>query len=211
MRPAVVKIGGSTAAHCAELAAWISAIAGASLPLVVVPGGGPFADRVRDTQQTLGFSDRAAHAMAILAMEQFGHVILDRHERLRPARSTAEIEAVLGGGRIPVWLPSAMALAAPDIPQSWNITSDSLAAWLAGELAADTLLLVKQSRAFSAGDTLAALSARGIVDAGFSAMLPAGVELRLAGPQDASTAAPLLSSGGLPGIRLAMPPARLAV
>ncbi len=68
---------------------WIAALAGSSLPLVVVPGGGPFADAgPRRRTARLGFSDAAAHAMAILAMEQFGQVILDRHESAfgRPAR-----------------------------------------------------------------------------------------------------------------------------
>ena len=107
---------------------WIAALAASSLPLVIVPGGGPFADQVRDAQKRMGFSDAAAHAMAILAMDQFGHVILDRHERLAPARSLDEIEHALTDGKIPVWLPSSMAIPAPDIPCSWDITSDSLAA-----------------------------------------------------------------------------------
>ena len=81
MRPAVVKLGGSTAS-AAGMDAWIAALAGSGLPLVIVPGGGPFADQVRQAQKRLGFSDGAAHAMAILAMDQFGHVILDRDERL---------------------------------------------------------------------------------------------------------------------------------
>ena len=35
----------------------------------------------------------------------------------------------------------------PDIPWSWNVTSDSLAAWLAGELPASRLVLVKHEAA----------------------------------------------------------------
>ena len=128
---------------------WIAALALSSLPLVVVPGGGPFADQVRDAQKRMDFSDNAAHAMAILAMDQFGYVILDRHERLAPARSLEEIEQAVEAGKIPVWLPSALAIFVPDIRASWDITSDSLAAWLAGKLAADALLLIKQTGAFS--------------------------------------------------------------
>jgi dihydroneopterin aldolase len=198
VKRAVVKLGGSTANE-AVMGDWIAALAGSKLPLVIVPGGGPFADQVRDAQKRMGFSDRAAHAMAILAMDQFGHVILDRDDRLAPARSLDDLERALRGGKIPVWLPSSLAVPAPDIRASWDITSDALAAWLAGKLGAEALLLVKQTGAFSPADDVASLMARGIVDAGFAAMLPAGVDFRLAGPHDVATAGAMLSSGKLPG------------
>lgn len=198
MRRAVVKLGGSTAGE-AVLGEWIAALAGSELPLVIVPGGGPFADHVRDRQKTMSFSDKAAHAMAILAMDQFGHVILDRDDRLVPARSLLDLERALGSGKIPVWLPSSLAIPAPEIRASWDITSDALAAWLAGKLGADALVLVKQTGAFSSADDVAGLTARGIVDAGFAAMLPEAVSLYLAAPRDAATADVMLSSGKLPG------------
>jgi aspartokinase-like uncharacterized kinase len=201
VKATVVKLGGSTADH-KEMDVWTAALAGASLPLVIVPGGGAFADQVRDEQNRLGFSDAAAHAMAILAMDQFGHVILDRHGRFSAARSPKEIEQALADGKIPVWMPSAMAIPASDIPTSWDVTSDSLAAWLAGRLSAQALLLVKQSRAFTEHDGVADLMARGIVDVHFATMLPAGVDLLIAGPQDAATAAATLSSGRLPGVNI---------
>lgn len=195
---AVVKLGGSTASEAA-LGEWIAALAGSALPLVIVPGGGRFANEVRDAQKSMGFSDKAAHAMAILAMDQFGHAILDHDDRLAPARSLQDMEPALRGGKIPVWLPSSLAIPSPDIRASWDITSDALAAWLAGKLGAHALLLVKQTNAFSSGDDVAGLTARGIVDAGFAAMLPAGIDFHLAGPHDASTAGEMLSSGKLPG------------
>ena len=198
MKRAVVKLGGSTA-NKAVMGDWIAALADSKLPLVIVPGGGPFADQVRDAQKRMGFSDKAAHAMAILAMDQFGHVILDRDDRLAPARSLNELERALRGGKIPVWLPSSLAVPAPDIRASWDITSDALAAWLAGKLGADALLLVKQTQAFSSGDDVASLTERGVVDAGFAAMLPADIGLHLAGPRDAATAHAQLASGKLPG------------
>ncbi|WP_394893345.1 dihydroneopterin aldolase [Mesorhizobium sp. AaZ16] len=195
---AVVKLGGSTANE-AVMGEWIVALAGSKLPLAIVPGGGPFADQVRGVQKRMGFSDKAAHSMAILAMDQFGHVILDRDDRLVPARSLDELERALADGRVPIWLPSSLAIPAQDIPASWDITSDALAAWLAGKLGADALLLVKQTGAFSPADDVASLTARGVVDAGFAAMLPAEVDFHLAGPHDAATAGAMLSSGKLPG------------
>lgn len=211
VRRAVVKLGGSTV-RAAELESWIAALAGSKLPVVIVPGGGLFADQVRETQIRMDFSDTAAHSMAILAMEQFGQIILDRDERLAPARSLQEMARALDAGKVPVWLPSSLALSAPDIPVSWDITSDSLAAWLAGKLGAKALLLIKQTGAFFGSDTIDSLATRGIVDAGFAAMLPDGVEFHLAGPKDAAGAGALLAAGNLPGVAIAAPgrPARKA-
>lgn len=198
MTPAVVKLGGSTAFKT-EIQGWIAALAGASLPLVVVPGGGPFADQVRNAQKRMGLSDKAAHAMAILAMDQFGYAVADRHARFVPTSSLVEVAAAIGEGKIPVWLPSPIIIAAPDIPQSWDVTSDSLAAWLAGKLGADKLLLIKQTRDFSGRDSLTDLTSRGILDACFSSMLPSGVDFYLAGPEDALTASAGLAAGQMPG------------
>jgi aspartokinase-like uncharacterized kinase len=198
MRLTVVKLGGSTA-RAAEMDAWIDALAAARRPLVIVPGGGPFADLVRETQKSIGFSDTAAHRMAILAMEQFGHVLLDRHQRLAAAQTLEELRQALAQGRIPVWMPSSLAISAADVPASWDITSDSLAAWLADKLDAAALLLVKQTDAFSDADDIDSLAAEGIVDPALGRMLPADVVLYLAGPRHASSAGAALAAGDLPG------------
>jgi aspartokinase-like uncharacterized kinase len=201
VKRAVVKLGGSTAGE-AVMDEWIVALAGSALPLVIVPGGGRFADQVRDAQKSMRFSDKAAHAMAILAMDQFGHVIVDRHDRFVPAQSLQDMELALRERNIPVWLPSSLAIPTPDIRASWDITSDALAAWLAGKLGADVLLLVKQTAAFSSGDDVASLTERGVVDVDFAAMLPADVDFHLAGPGDTATAHAQLASGKLPGIAI---------
>jgi dihydroneopterin aldolase len=140
--------------------------------------------------------------MAILAMDAFGCVILDGEARMAPARSLGEMECLLGEEKIPVWLPSSMALGAADISASWDVTSDSLAAWLTGRIGAEALLLVKQTQAFSAEDSISDLMARGIVDPAFAATLPDGIDLFLAGPADAAGAGRALAAGTLPGIRI---------
>ncbi|CAN7640228.1 dihydroneopterin aldolase [Phyllobacterium sp. LjRoot231] len=182
MKPLVVKLGGSTAGH-AEMLCWIDVLASATFPLVIVPGGGPFADQVRISQKRLGYSDDAAHAMAILAMDQFGIAIAERHRQLRVARSIDEINAMLDAGSTPVWLPSSMTIGAADIPCSWQITSDSLSAWLARKLPADTLLLVKQTDEYTHYASVPELAAAGIVDSMLPDMLGEGTSLHVAGPK----------------------------
>lgn len=196
---AVVKLGGSTAGH-EELQQWIDVLATVSFPLVIVPGGGPFADEVRAQQKPLAYSDEAAHDMAILAMDQFGLVIAERHARLRPCRSLEAIRATLDAGKIPVWLPSQMTWDAPDIPRSWDITSDSLAAWFCRQWGAERLLLVKQTNIFLQHINLAGLVRSGIVDPVLPDMVGSDIALYLAGPQTLGGIAGDLPLADIPGI-----------
>src|SRR5260370_41527482 len=102
MRPAptVVKLGGSHA-FSEHLAGWVAAIAGCAGDIVVVPGGGPFADAVRDSQPKIGFDDEAAHHMALLAMEQYGCALASLNGALVPADSLAAIQHAREAGKVP--------------------------------------------------------------------------------------------------------------
>lgn len=164
----VAKLGGSLAEagdRGATLRAWLAALAACGEPAVVVPGGGPFAEAVRAAQPALGLSDAAADRMALLAMEQFGHALRDLSPACETAASEAAIAAALRRGRLAVWLPSRMALADAALPRSWDVTSDSLAAWLAARLAASRLVLVKSAPPPPGGPD--GWAAAGYVDAAF--------------------------------------------
>jgi hypothetical protein len=62
-----------------------------------------------------------------------------------------------------------MVMADPAVAQSWDVTSDSLAAWLASRLDADRLVLVKSAPPPPLPLTPARLAAAGLVDAAFPA------------------------------------------
>jgi dihydroneopterin aldolase len=165
----VIKLGGSHA-FAPHLRPWIAAIARQRGSIVLVPGGGPFADAVRAAQPKMGFNDGAAHRMALLAMEQYGCALASGRKRFALADTRAAIDRALRLEQVPVWLPTRMVLAAPEIPASWDVTSDSLAAWLAGKIGARRLLLVKHDP--SAGPARArALLQRGVVDKAFPRFL----------------------------------------
>src|SRR5262245_14143830 len=71
----VVKLGGSLA-DASELPAWTALLGRRhAVGIVIVPGGGPFADQVRAAQGRWRFPDAIAHRMCVLAMEQFGLLI----------------------------------------------------------------------------------------------------------------------------------------
>lgn len=188
----VVKLGGSLA-KAQTLRGWLAALARGKGRAVVVPGGGAFADAVREQQARLHFSDRAAHRMAILAMEQFALVLADMRPELIACAGERDLLDALGRGAVPVWLPSGMALADSEIPESWDVTSDSLSAWLARRLGAQRLILVKSTAAPQPLDPRL-LARRGLVDPLFPRFL-AGAKLALdwIGPGEEDRLAKLLS------------------
>jgi 5-(aminomethyl)-3-furanmethanol phosphate kinase len=198
----VAKLGGSLA-DSPQREAWLAALAASARPLILVPGGGPFARAVRAAQARMQFDDITAHRLALLAMEQFGVVLAAYSDRYALASSRAEIEAAIGAGRIPVWLPSPMTLSAPDIPASWDATSDSLAAWLAGAFAARRLLLIK-SCDLAGPISMDRLAAGKIVDPLFPRFAArSGALISVAGPASLPFAKEILQNGGTPGALVA--------
>ena len=182
---AVVKLGGSHATG-PHLKDWLAAIAAEAGSIAIVPGGGPFADAVRTAQASMGFDDPAAHAMALMAMAQFGCALRSLNPALTLAASRSAILRALKDGKVPVWSPEPMARAAA-LPETWNLTSDSLAAWLAGALGATRLLLVKHGHFETETVDPHDLAARGVVDPLFPRYLrESGARAWLAGPTDSA-------------------------
>jgi aspartokinase-like uncharacterized kinase len=165
--PEIVKLGGSLAA-AGTLGVWLDAVvAHGAGRFVLVPGGGGFAGAVRAAQHRHGFSDHAAHRMALLAMEQYALQLLDLAPALCPAESEAEIAAGLAADRVALWFPHRMVAADPAIAESWDVASDSLAAWLARRLGGRRLVLVKSAAAPPPPLSPTRLAALGLVDAAF--------------------------------------------
>jgi 5-(aminomethyl)-3-furanmethanol phosphate kinase len=197
--PTVVKLGGSYAFSSA-LKSWIDAVAACAGRVVVVPGGGPFAEAVRVAQPKMGFDDRAAHAMALLAMEQYGCALASLGAGWRLAASAAAILDVLREGGVPVWSPTPMLREANDVPWSWDVTSDSLAAWLAGRIGAKRVLLIKQLEPPPGRLRAADLVADGIIDPAFPRFLRAsGAQAFIAGPAGHGVAATAMRNGATLG------------
>jgi 5-(aminomethyl)-3-furanmethanol phosphate kinase len=164
----VIKLGGSLAGS-AELRAWLEVIARTpGPPRVVVPGGGPFADAVRAAQERWRFDDRIAHRMALLAMHQYGLMLTGLEPKLQPAETIEDIRAACAAAHVPVWMPYAVVAKRDDIEASWEVTSDSLALWLASSLGAVRLFLVKSTALPVEPMSIGLLTETGILDGAFS-------------------------------------------
>ena len=146
MLKAVLKIGGSLArgdalpALCRSLAA-----SGREHAVLVVPGGGAFADVVRDCHGSFPLSESAAHWMAILGMDQYGLLLADLIPDARIVTDPESARIVARERRIPVLLPSAWLRRDDPLPHSFDVTSDSIAAWIALEANVPRCVLVKDT------------------------------------------------------------------
>lgn len=183
--PTVLKLGGSLVrarVHDALLEA-IAELVTAGHDLVIVPGGGVFAEAVRNECGDAATSATAAHWMAILAMDQMAYLLggrtardtphggmelsarqslasssrsrsglkreactdgsRDRHPLARVVRSAAGVTRALACRQVPILAPFRWLRAADPLPHSWDVTSDSIAAWLAAQLGARRLVLLK--------------------------------------------------------------------
>jgi len=140
----VVKIGGSLCKYprelkelCRGLSQWLR-----SEKCIVTPGGGPFADLVRQVQRVYSLSDDVAHEMALLAVDQYGLMLSELIDGSVPVKTLAEAKRI-SGLAIPVLLPSDLIASLDLLEHSWEAGSDCIAAVVAKACNAKRLVLVK--------------------------------------------------------------------
>jgi 5-(aminomethyl)-3-furanmethanol phosphate kinase len=140
---AVIKVGGSLAEQPETLRALCTELSKIALrrSIVVVPGGGKFADAVRDFDKTFGLRPEATHRMAILAMDQYGLALSQLIPESEVSDVLADAREISGHRKIAVFLPSKFMFRSDPFEASWDVTSDSIAAHLANALHAAKLIL----------------------------------------------------------------------
>lgn len=140
---AVLKVGGSIAediSSIANLCQELTVLAEAHR-ILIVPGGGEFADEVRKFDKVYGLSNTATHKMAILAMDQYGFFLSDITPNSYVSYALEDISTT-AKGKLPILLPSQLMFHEDPLEHSWDVTSDTIAAYIAGLLEAEKLILV---------------------------------------------------------------------
>jgi aspartokinase-like uncharacterized kinase len=210
MIEAVVKVGGSLLAD-GTLSALLCSLGELSRTrgLVVVPGGGPFADAVRGACSLYDPGASAAHWMATIAMDQHAHLLAGLLPASRLAENAEGIAQAVAAGELPVLAPFAWLRAADPLPHGWHVTSDSIAAWVAGRLSARRLVLLKALDGVPdpRGGVLPAVdlgspALRGIVDEYFARAKAPGLECWILNGHHPERLAELLSDGRVLGTRI---------
>lgn len=183
----VIKLGGSLTHH-ASLTHWLHLVAQhGDGKVIIVPGGGLFAEAVRQFQTMRSslpdghLDDVHAHRLAVFAMDQMARSFVAMVPELVLVRNPLEIAERGWQHRGLVWLPSEMVLDAEawsytGLKEDWQVTSDTLAAYLAKRLEATQLLLVKSHpivRQLAPSYGIDQLQQADIVDGAFNAALNA--------------------------------------
>lgn len=141
-RRSVLKIGGSLLYYLEELKSFCKTLSKISetAKILVVPGGGIFANTIRDLQKRIKFSEDTAHWMAILAMNTYAFLLKDMIEG---SKIICSLEETSFRDKTVILAPFSLMKERDPLEHSWRVTSDSIAAYVAHQLGADLLVLVK--------------------------------------------------------------------
>jgi 5-(aminomethyl)-3-furanmethanol phosphate kinase len=152
----VVKVGGSLFDHPKlgpGLREYLEALGS---EVLLVPGGGPVADAVRELDHVHGLGEEAAHWLALRSLSVTAHLL--------------QTLALAFGSRLTVL--DCFEFAQEDekrqgkLPHTWSVTTDSIAARAAVVFRAERLVLLK-SVDIPPGTSWEAAAANGWVDAHF--------------------------------------------
>jgi aspartokinase-like uncharacterized kinase len=136
----VVKLGGSLLTRGRELVRFLNDYAKKNeLSLVIVPGGGLFAEAVKKLSEQINVSDGTAHWMAVLAMHQYGLFLADGEPEIPVVESIAEIQHA---DHICIVLPYKILEADDSLPHTWAVTADTIAAFITHKLGEKTVIKV---------------------------------------------------------------------
>jgi aspartokinase-like uncharacterized kinase len=118
--------------------------------LAVLCGGGDFADSVRRYDRIHRFGADVAHYMALQAMSLAGGILFGLLPCLRSIETLDTLDEDWPPDEIPLLLPGLVLDELKfdrrkPMPYSWDVTSDTIAAWIASELPGRSLVLVKSA------------------------------------------------------------------
>lgn len=140
----VIKFGGSLERLVTfpEICEWAD-VAFRDSGAVIIPGGGRFADEVRACDARWSLDPVTSHWMALLAMDQMGYLLAEKIPSAVPARTEDDIVQAHAARKIPVFLTFAWLCSQKGVPESWEMTSDSISCLFATRIKAPRLVLLK--------------------------------------------------------------------
>lgn len=122
----MVKLGGSLTSKIPEI---VAILRDSGLDILLVPGGGSAADAIR----VQNLADDAAHWLAIDAMEETG--------RLIESCGVSGMNVLQPPKGLKVLFPASLLRMHDPLPHSWDVTSDTIAAWVAKSIGCDLIVL----------------------------------------------------------------------
>jgi probable H4MPT-linked C1 transfer pathway protein len=150
LSPVVLKVGGSLfdlRDLGSRLRSWIKQLGTSAV--LIVPGGGPTADVVRELDRRHALGEEPAHWLALQALSLNASFLAEVIADAVVVQNLADCAAQWHASKIPILDPYPLILADEgrpgSLPHSWDVSSDSLAARVAGLVGARRLILLKSS------------------------------------------------------------------
>lgn len=149
--------------------------------VVLVVGGGIFADAVRVSQRFLKFDDKFANYLAIKATENYAESINSIFPEIKLTKNLNELKKRNG---LKIWLPEKILKNERTFIKNWNSTSDSIACWLGKKISAKGVIFVKslnfeKNQKFNLRD----LQNKGILDKNILNYINKNTCLKIVGPE----------------------------
>ena len=133
----VVKIGGSLFPDYAiELVKKLK-----NTDSLIILGGGEFANLIRQYDSTQSFSAEVTHYTAIDCMDIIAKLVDDKVDSAKLAFSIDEIDEISNEGFTPIFVVSDFLKRDDPFECSWDVTSDSIAAYVAHLLNANLFIV----------------------------------------------------------------------
>lgn len=132
----VIKIGGSLFPNEAiELAKKLK-----GQKCLVIIGGGEFANLIRKYDGEIGFSQDITHETAIDSMDILAKLLNDKLAFTEISYTIDQAESIADSNKIPIMICSKILAENEPFKHSWDVTSDSIAAYIASLLNAKLLI-----------------------------------------------------------------------
>lgn len=122
----IIKLGGSLFSD--DAINFCNALYGKKV--LIICGGGEFANKIREYDEKINFSNSASHKTAILCMDILGMLLADKVSHLEAVYSLEDAKKALYNDKIPVLLPSKLFEYLDPLEHSWKVTSDSIAVYI---------------------------------------------------------------------------------
>jgi aspartokinase-like uncharacterized kinase len=109
--------------------------------IIIIPGGGTLANFVRNLDEKMVLGDEKSHWMAIHAMNFNGKKLASCYDHIE---TIEKIDAIKKKRRVfAIFLPYQYLKSKDILPHNWQVTSDSIALYIAHELNFDRVYLIK--------------------------------------------------------------------
>jgi hypothetical protein len=145
-KTAIFKIGGSILEDFENLNSTISQLGylferDIITRIIIIPGGGSFANFIRKIYNELKLTDELAHWMSIISMNYNGIELGKKFPKLEIFEDFGKVKEICKS--FSIFLPYQFLKEKDHLPHNWQVTSDSITLYLAQKLGLNECFLIK--------------------------------------------------------------------